>query len=828
VRDNRRVTDLPSSARAVVIGGGIVGCSTAYHLAALGWTDTVLIEKHMLTSGSTFHAAGLVGQLRTSANITQLLGNSVDLYRRLEAETGQATGWKMNGGLRLACNEERWTEVRRQATTAKSFGLEMHLLSPREAQELWPIMEVHDVVGAAFLPTDGQASPSDITMALAKGARMRGATISEQTEVLSIEVSDGAVRAVVTDRGRIECEKVVLCCGQWTRELAASIGVSVPLVSVEHQYVITEPFSLEVPRTLPTLRDPDRLTYYKEEVGGLVMGGYEPNPIPWAVRGIPRPFQFQLLDSNWEHFAPTMELAIGRVPALASTGIRQLINGPESFTPDGNFILGEAPEVRNVFVGAGFNAFGIAAGGGAGQALAEWVHDGAPPYDLWVVDIRRFGRPHRDTDWTRTRTLEAYAKHYTMAWPFEEHRSGRPARTSPLYERLTTRGACFGEKLGWERPNWFADASLGEEPRDTYSFGRQNWFAAVGREHRACREAAVVIDQSSFAKYTVKGPDAGAALDWLCANDVRKPVGSLTYTQMLDDRGGIQCDLTVARIADDEFYVVTGTGFATHDLDWIERGIPSGSNAQVVDVTSAWAVLSLMGPQSRSILSAASSADSPQFDNDAFPFGTWRTVGIAGCPVRALRITYMGELGWELHFPVEYAPRVYDALVAAGEPLGLVNAGYRCIESTRLEKGYRAWGSDIGPDHTPLEAGLRWAVKLTSDIDFRGRSALVQQSATGLRKLLAGFSVDPSVVLLGRETIFRDGERVGWLTSGGFGYTVQRSLGYGYIRRPIDQGGVDPAWVLAGTYELEVAGERVPAEVSLRPFHDPTNSRVKS
>ena len=825
MRDNRRVTDLPSSARAVVIGGGIVGCSTAYHLAALGWTDTVLIEKHMLTSGSTFHAAGLVGQLRTSANITQLLGNSVDLYRRLEAETGQATGWKMNGGLRLACNEERWTEVRRQATTAKSFGLEMHLLSPREAQELWPIMEVHDVVGAAFLPTDGQASPSDITMALAKGARMRGATISEQTEVLSIEVSDGAVRAVVTDRGRIECEKVVLCCGQWTRELAASIGVSVPLISVEHQYVITEPFSPEVPRTLPTLRDPDRLTYYKEEVGGLVMGGYEPNPIPWAVRGIPRPFQFQLLDSNWEHFAPTMELAIGRVPALASTGIRQLINGPESFTPDGNFILGEAPEVRNVFVGAGFNAFGIAAGGGAGQALAEWVHDGAPPYDLWVVDIRRFGRPHRDTDWTRTRTLEAYAKHYTMAWPFEEHRSGRPARTSPLYERLTTRGACFGEKLGWERPNWFADASLGEEPRDTYSFGRQNWCAAVGREHRACREAAVVIDQSSFAKYTVKGPDAGDALDWLCANDVRKPVGSLTYTQMLDERGGIQCDLTVARVAHDEWYVVTGTGFATHDLDWIERGIPSGSNAQVVDVTSAWAVLSLMGPQSRSILSAVSSADSPQFDNDSFPFGTWRTVGIAGCPVRALRITYMGELGWELHLPVEYAPRVYDALVAAGEPLGLVNAGYRCIESTRLEKGYRAWGSDIGPDHTPLEAGLRWAVKLTSDIDFRGRSALVQQSATGLRKLLAGFSVDPSVVLLGRETIFRDGERVGWLTSGGFGYTIDRSIGLGYVRNPA---GVTADWVLAGTYELEVAGERVPAEVSLRPFHDPTNSRVKS
>ncbi|MFZ9629600.1 MAG: GcvT family protein [Ilumatobacteraceae bacterium] len=822
------MTALPSSARVVVIGGGIVGCSTAYHLAHLGWTDTVLVEKHMLTSGSTFHAAGLVGQLRTSANITQLLGNSVELYQRLEAETGQATGWKMNGGLRLACNRERWTEVRRQATTAKSFGLEMHLLSPKEAQDLWPIMEVDDVVGAAFLPTDGQANPSDITMALAKGARQQGATICEETEVLSIEVIDGVVRAVVTDRGRIACEKVVLCGGQWTRSLAASIGVNVPLVPVEHQYVITEPFTPEVPRDLPTLRDPDRLTYYKEEVGGLVMGGYEPNPIPWAVRGIPRPFQFQLLDSNWDHFAPTMELAIGRVPALAGTGIRQLINGPESFTPDGNFILGEAPEVRNVFVGAGFNAFGIAAGGGAGQALAEWVHDGAPPYDLWVVDIRRFGRPHRDTDWVRTRTLEAYAKHYTMAWPFEEHHSGRPARTSPLYDRLKAAGASFGEKLGWERPNWFASAELGDQPRDEYTFGRQNWFGAVGREHRACREAAVLIDQTSFAKYTVKGPDALAALDWLCANDVNKPVGALTYTQMLDDRGGIQCDLTVARVADDEFYLVTGTGFATHDLDWIQRNLPAGANAQVVDVTSAWSVLALMGPRSRDVLASVASSDSPSLDNDSFPFGTWRTVGIAGCPLRALRITYMGELGWELHLPVEYAPRVYDALVAAGAPLGLVDAGYRCIESTRLEKGYRAWGSDIGPDHTPLEAGLRWAVKLRSGIAFKGRAAIERQVATGTAKLLAGFAVDPSVVLLGRETIFRDGERVGWLTSGGFGYTVDRSLGYGYVRRPVDRGGVTAEWVLDGTYELEVAGERVAAEVSLRPFHDPSNQRVKA
>ena len=811
----------------VVIGGGIVGCSTAYHLAKLGWTDTVLVEKHMLTSGSTFHAAGLVGQLRTSANITQLLGNSVDLYRTLEAETGQATGWKMNGGLRLACNQERWTEVLRQATTAKSFGLEMHLLSPKEAQDLWPIMEVHDVVGAAFLPTDGQANPSDITMALARGARMHGATICEDTEVQRIEVVDGVVKAVVTVSpdgtvGRIECEKVVLCGGQWTRELAATIGVNVPLVPVEHQYVITEPFTPEVPRNLPTLRDPDRLTYYKEEVGGLVMGGYEPNPIPWAVGGIPRPFQFQLLESDWDHFAPTMELAIGRVPVLANAGLRQLINGPESFTPDGNFILGEAPELPNVFIGAGFNAFGIAAGGGAGQALAEWVHDGTPPYDLWVVDIRRFGRPHQDTDWVRTRTLEAYSKHYTMAWPFEEHHSGRPARTSPLYDRLKGAGAAFGEKLGWERPNWFADVSAGEIADDRYTYGRQNWFAAVGREHRACREAAVLIDQTSFAKFALKGPDALAALDWICANDVHKPVGSLTYTQMLDDNGGIQCDLTVARVAHDEFYVVTGTGFATHDFDWIRRSIPAGANAQLFDVTSAWSVLTLMGPNARTILQQVTSTD---LGNEAFPFGTMQTIGIAGCPVRALRITYMGELGWELHLPVEYAARVFDTLHAAGDDHGLVNAGYRSIESCRLEKGYRAWGSDIGPDHTPQEAGLAWAVKTKKDIDFRGRQAVLDQQASGVRKMLTTFTVDPSIILLGRETIYRDGERVGWLTSGGFGYTIDRSIGIGYVR---NAGGVTRDWVLSGTYELEVAGTRVPAEATLQPLYDPSNSRVKA
>ncbi|MCU1393766.1 MAG: FAD-dependent oxidoreductase [Ilumatobacteraceae bacterium] len=812
---------LPARARAVVIGGGIVGCSTAYHLAKLGWTDTVLIERHKLTSGSTFHAAGLVGQLRTSANITQLLGHSVDLYRRLEDETGLGTGWKMNGGLRLACNAERWNEVKRQATTATSFGLEMHLLSPKEAQDLWPLMQVDDVVGAAFLPTDGQANPSDITQALARGARMAGATIVEDTEVLSIEVIDGEIRAVVTDAGRIECEAVVCCAGQWTRDVAATVGVNVPLVSVEHQYVITAQID-GVTRDLPTLRDPDRLTYYKEEVGGLVMGGYEPNPVPWAVGGIPKPFNFQLLEPDFDHFAPIMELAMGRVPALQTAGVNELINGPESFTPDGNFILGEAPELKNFFVGAGFNAFGIAAGGGAGMALAEWVAAGVAPYDLWVVDIRRFGRPHQDTDWVRTRTLEAYGKHYTMAWPSEEHDSGRPCRTSPLYSRLLAAGACFGEKLGWERPNWFADASLGETPHDVYTYDRQNWFAAVGREHRAVREAAALFDQTSFSKFALEGPDALAALRWICANDVDKPVGSLTYTQMLDDRGGIQCDLTVCRTAVDEFYIVTGTGFATHDFDWISKNIPSGMNAQLFDVTSAYSVLSLFGPNARTILERVTRAD---VGNQAFPFATFRTIGIAGCPVRALRVTYVGELGWELHVPVEYATAVYDTVMQAGAAHGLVNAGYRAIESCRLEKGYRAWGSDIGADHTPLESGLGWAVKLRGDVDFKGRAAMEAQARDGVRKMLAAFTLDPSVVLLGRETIYRDGERVGWLTSGGFGYTIDRSIGYGYVRNPA---GVTADYVLAGTYELEVATERVPAEVSLRPLYDPGMRRIKS
>ncbi|MEK9625771.1 MAG: FAD-dependent oxidoreductase [Gammaproteobacteria bacterium] len=811
---------LPSHAQVIVIGGGIVGSSTAYHLAKLGYRDVLLLERHQLTSGSTWHAAGLVGQLRSQAGITQLLGNSISLYNRLEEETGIATGWKMNGGLRLACNPARLIEIKRQATTARSFGLEMHVLTPQEARDLWPLMDVSDVLGAAFLPSDGQANPSDIGRALAKGAKDNGVQIFENVEVKGIRVQKGRVCGVDTANGSIESEIVVNCAGQWSRNVGALAGVNVPLVSMQHQYLITEAID-GVTSDLPTLRDPDRLTYYKEEVGGLVMGGYEPNPIGWAEDGFPENFAFTLLDSNWDHFEQILSLALPRVPALENAGIKTLLNGPESFTPDGNFILGESPEVDGFFVGAGFNAFGIASAGGAGQALAEWIAGGEPPYDLWAVDIRRFGKPHQDIGWVRKRTYEMYGKHYTIAWPNEEHSSGRPFRQSPIYDALKADRACFGEKLGWERPNWFAPA--GVEPSDEYSFEAPNWLAHSAAEHQAAREAVALFDQSSFAKFLLRGPDSVKALDWICANRIDRPVGSVIYTQLLNKRGGIESDLTVTRIDDDAFYLVTGTGFITHDFHWIDRHLPKEMNANLTDETDNWAVLSLMGPNARALLNRLT--ESP-IDNASLPFAHSREIEITGVHVRIIRITYVGELGFELHIPVAHAQSVYNELHRAGADLGLRNAGYRAIESLRLEKGYRAWGSDLTPDHTPLEAGLGWAVKLNSDIAFIGKESLQNQASNGLKKQLACFTVeDPSITLIGRETLYRNGQRVGWLSSAGFGHTVGCPIGLGYVRDPK---GVDRTFLESGTYELEVAGTKVPCRIHLEPLYDPKNQRVKT
>jgi len=813
----------PTQAQIIVIGGGIIGCSTAYHLAKEGAKDVIVLEGGQLTNGSTWHAAGLVGQLRSSANITQLLKNSVDIYKNLEAETGLATGWKMNGGLRLACNKDRWIEVKRQATTAHSFGLPMELLSASEAQDLWPLMDVSDIVGAAFLPTDGQANPSDITQSLAKGARMLGVKFYQNTQVSAIKVIDGAVVSVSTEKGEIQCEKVVNCCGQWAREVGRMAGVNVPLQSVEHQYMVTEPLKdTPVPGDLPTLRDPDRLIYFKEEVGGLVMGGYEPNPIAWARKGIPEKFYFSLLNENWQHFEQLMEQALFRVPALETAGIRTLTNGPESFTPDGNFILGEAPEVKNFFVGAGFNAFGIASGGGAGQALAQWVIAGEPPMDLWPVDIRRFSKVHADDDFVCNRTLEAYSKHYTMSWPHEEYSSCRPVLTSLLYEDLKAQGACFGSKNGWERPNWFAPQGM--PAIDSYSYGRQNWFDAVAEEHRATRESVVVFDQSSFAKFSLKGAGAGEALSWICANHVDSEVGKLVYTQLLNDRGGIECDLTVAKVAEDEFYIVTGTGFRSHDYSWIKDNIPAQfSDIEFTDITEQRTTLSLMGPNARQLLSQITVADMSAV---AFPFASLQTIDIAGHAVQALRVTYVGELGWELHMPREAGADVYRAIMAAGGVYNICNGGYRAIESLRLEKGYRAWSAELTPDCTPLEAGLGWAVKLNSTIAFKGRAALEQRGKQPLQKRLACFTVaDVNIVLLGRETIYRNGKRVGYLTSGGWGYTIQANIGYGYVR---NAQGVDNQYLQEGEYELEIASVRVPCNIHFKALYDPSTAKVKA
>ncbi len=818
---------IPDQAQIVIIGGGIVGCSVAYHLAKEGIRDILLLERGRLTCGSTFHAAGLVGQLRSSANITRLLQYSVDLYQTIAEETEQETGWKMNGGLRLACNAERWTELKRQATTARSFGLEMELLSPEEAKKLWPLMGISDLVGAAFLPTDGQANPSDITQALARGARMHGVKILEEKPVTGIRVENDRVAAVMSVDGEIRCEAVVNCAGQWAGEIGGMAGVNVPMQSVQHQYIITEPIE-GVDPDLPTLRDPDRLTYWKEEVGGLVMGGYEPNPVPWALEGIPEDSIFHLLPEDWEHFEQLMLPAVERVPALENAGIRQFINGPEAFTPDGNFILGEAPEVKNFFVGAGFNAFGIAAGGGAGKALAEWIMCGRPSMDLWVVDIRRFGRVHASSTWVRNRTLELYGKHYTISWPHEEHLSGRPAITSPLYGRLKEQGACFGSKLGWERPNWFAPS--GRYAKDEYSFGRQNWFRAVGREHHAVRKRAALFDQGSFAKFRVTGPDAETFLSRICANRVDREPGHVTYTQMLNDRGGIECDLTASRFSAEEYYLVSGTASRTHDFCWIRGCKKKGERVELQDITEEWCTLSLMGPRSRDVLSRVTGFD---LGNASFPFGSCRKIPVSSADGKGeireawtLRITYVGELGWELHLPRADAEKVYDGLTEAGQPLGLVNVGYRAIESLRLEKGYRAWGSDITPDNTPFEAGLGWAVKLNTGVDFIGREKLFLQKQTPLTKSLACFTVaDPAVVLLGRETIYRNGEVVGWLTSGGWGYTLELNIGYGYVR---NESGVDRKFLLSGNYELEVANKRIPCHIHLNPLYDPKMTRVKA
>jgi glycine cleavage system T protein len=804
---------LRDSARAVVIGGGVGGASILYWLARLGWEDVVLCERADLTSGSTFHSAGLVGQLRGSLSLTKMMMNSVELYRTLESEVGLETGWHEVGSLRLASSEERMQELRRQAGWAKTFGLPLELVSAEEAQGLFPAMSTDRVLGAAYLPSDGYIDPSQLTLALAEGARRRGAEIHTNTRVTGIRVERGRVKGVETDKGAIESDVVVNAGGMFAAEIGRLAGVTVPIVPMAHEYLITRPSGIEP--DVPTMRDPSLLVYFRGESGGLVMGGYERNPAPWGLDGIPADFNGKLLPEDWERFEELLTNAIRRVPLLEDAEVVKLINGPEAFTPDGEFILGES-DVRGFWVAAGFCAHGLAGAGGMGQLVAEWIVEGVPSLDVWHMDSRRFGRHYESVEYTLARTIEVYSTYYDVKYPGQERRAGRPLLVAPTYERLRELGASFGEKSGWERANWFEpNADRGDESLRPRGWAGEVWSPAIGAEHRACREAAALFDETSFAKIEVAGPGAADFLERLCDNRVARDVGAVTYTQMLNARGGIECDFTVTRIAEDRFRIVTGTAFGQHDLAWIRRHAPDDGSVSIDDATSRHACLGLWGPAAREILQPLATAD---LANEAFSYMRARELEIGETPCLALRVTYVGELGWELYCPMEFGLRLWDTIWALGREHGLVAGGYKAIDSLRLEKGYRVWGADITPEETPYEAGLEFAVKLDKG-DFVGREALLGKEKPE-RKLACLVLEDPRSVALGSEPVRVDGRVTGRVTSGGFGYTVERSIAYAYL--PAERAAAGQP------VEVEIFGEWVPGEVVEEPLWDPAGERIKS
>jgi glycine cleavage system aminomethyltransferase T/glycine/D-amino acid oxidase-like deaminating enzyme len=807
---------LPEQAGVVVIGGGVVGCSLAYHLTRMGQRDVVLLEQGRLTSGTTWHAAGLVGQLRAHTNMTRMVQYSAQLYAGLEAETGQATGWKQCGSVLVARTADRMTLLRRIASAAQVHGIECHVISAAEAGKLYPIMRTDDLVGALWLPRDGKVNPADVTQALARGARRGGARIFEKTRVTAIHSQGGHVTGVATARGDIRADVVVNCTGQWARQLGRKAGVTVPLHSAEHMYVVTGSIAGVTP-DLPVLRDPDGYIYVKEEVGGLLVGGFEPVAKPWGMDGIPDDFEFGMLPDDWDQFQVLMENALQRIPALETAAIKTFMNGPESFTPDNNFVLGEAPELKNFYVAAGFNSIGIASGGGAGRALAEWITQGAPSRDLWPVDIRRFAAFHGEAGFLHDRVKEVLGLHYMMPWPNRELQSSRPLRVSPLYGRLAAKHALFGSKFGWERPLFFAAAAA--EARLDYGFGRQNWFDASAAEHVATRTGVALFDLSSFAKFMVDGAGAEAALQRLCANDVAVLPGTSVYTGMLNARGTYESDLTVMRLGPDAYLLVTGTAQATRDADWMRRNLPA--DVALRDITTDYAVLAVMGPQARDLLARVTK---DPLDDARCPFGAVRRIGIDGAAVIAMRRSYVGELGWELYVQTDQAGEVYDALIEQGAALGLRDAGYYALESLRLEKGYRAWGRELTPDTNPYEAGLSFAVRLDKG-DFIGRDALLAARATlPARRLLCFLAEDSDTPLAhGGELILRDGAPAGEVISAAYGHMLGGLVALGYVTT--NGATVDEAW-LAAPFAIDIAGERIPVRASLRAFYDPRGTRL--
>ena len=804
--------DIPDRAQVVIVGGGVIGCSTAYHLARRGISDVVVLEQGTITCGTTWHAAGLVTQLRSTFSLTQLATYSARLFEQLEEETGQSPGFRTQGSITVADNPERWEEVLRGASMGTMVGLETRVMDLDELKERWPLVRTDDLVGALLVERDGQLSPVDTTMALAKGARSRGATILEGVAVTDLLTAGGRICGVRTDRGDIETETVVLATGMWTRQLAATIGVNVPLQACEHFYVVTEPLE-GVDATTPVLRDPGNYTYFKEETGKIMAGFFEPRGKIWNLEGVPPGSSFVQLPEDWDHIGPIFERSIHRVPALAECGIQLLFNGPESFTPDGVFYMGEAPEVDGCFLAAGFNSIGMQTSGGVGWVLADWVADRHPPIDLTSVDISRAFPFQADPEYLSARIGESLGLLYAMHWPHRQYESARNRRMSALHDRLDAAGAVFGETAGWERPNWYAFE--GQERVYGYSFGKQNWWANAGAECRAVRERVGLFDQTSFVKFSVTGPDAAAALNRLSAAEVDSEPGTAVYTQWCNDRGGIEADLTVTRLGAELFLVVTSAATQTRDWARLRRGCGE-FDVTIADITEQQAMLGLMGPLARDVLGPLTGASLADED---FPFSTARTIDVAGRGVLAIRMSYVGELGWELYVPNADAGAVFDALVAAGEPHGLALAGYHAMNTLRLESGYRHWGHDISPADTPLEAGLGFAVGWDKAEDFNGRAALEAQRGRPRTKRLVQFRLEhPELHVYHDEPILRDGAVVGCTTSGAWSYLEDRCLAMGYLDHAE---GVTADWLASGSFEIDVGGRRVPATSSLRSFYTP-------
>ncbi len=810
---------LPKSANVIIIGGGVIGCSIAYHLAKLGFSDVVLLERQQLTSGTTWHAAGLVGQLRPSVNMTKLAKYTSELYRGLEDETGQATGYRQCGSISIATNDERFEELKRGASMAKVFDLEVNVVGVDEIVERYPMVYSDDLLGGIHIPSDGYANAVDITQALAKGARNNGAQIFQNTLVTAIRNDGGKVTGVTTPDGDIDANNVVICGGMWSRDLAAGVGINIPLHACEHYYALFE--SVEgLDASLPVLRDYDACTYYKYDAGKLLVGAFEPTAKPWGMNGIAEDFCFDEIAGDFDHFEPILHDAMKRIPALQNAGIQKFFCGPESFTPDVRYHIGQTPELRNCYVSAGMNSIGLQSAGGIGKVMSEWIRDGYPPVDLWEVDVRRNMPFQGNRKYLRERVSESLGLLYATHWPFRQYETSRGVRKSAVHDRLVAAGACHGEAFGWERPNWYAPK--GVEPKYEYSYGRQNWFEHSAAEHNAVRESVGLFDQSSFAKFRLEGRDAVGVLNNVCANDVDHRPGRLIYTQWLNERGGIEADLTVTRLNEETFLIVTAAETEVRDFAWLKAHIPGDANCVLTNVTSGMGVISIMGPRSRELLQSLTPAD---MSHAAFPFATSQEIEIAYARVRASRITFVGELGWELYIPTEFMLGVYDEIIAAGSAFDLVHAGYHALNSLRIEKGYRHWSHDITDEDTPLEAGLGFTVKFDKAGGFIGRNALLQQKERGLDKRMLQFKLqDPEPLLYHNEPIWRNDEIVGHITSGAYGHSLGACSGLGYVH--VDKTEKSDE-ILDGNYEIEVAGVRVPADASLRPMFDPKNEKIR-